>query len=171
MGQQLERAQTQLEAETQSRQEIQQAQTQLMGFLQLAEGQQAQAQLRQQLEEAQRQLQAQKENFLAEQARLEARTKELQAAQAEVEQKVKFLTERLATENQHPQGGEQEAGTIGKSRSELEAELAENRQIQARLRQQLEETQKQLEALGRKRLASNVSSRHRLRNCRLLRSL
>jgi len=64
-----------------------------------------------------------------------------------VEQKVKLLTEKLATENQRPQGGEQQAGEIGKTRSELEAELAENKQIQARLRQQLEETQKQLEAL------------------------
>jgi predicted nucleic acid-binding Zn-ribbon protein len=87
--------------------------------------------LDQQLQEAHKQLQAQKQNFLAEQSKLEARTRDLQDNLAAVEQKAASLTNTSAAE----------------SRGDLEAELAENKQIQARLRQQLAVVQRQLEEL------------------------
>ncbi|HEV2436629.1 MAG TPA: response regulator, partial [Verrucomicrobiae bacterium] len=96
LAQRYREAQEQLQAETQLRHELQQAEKQLVRFLQLAENKQAQEHVRQQLEEAQKQLQVQRENYLAEQSRLETRTRELQAAQAEAEQKAASLAEMLA---------------------------------------------------------------------------
>ena len=147
MGQQLEEAQTQLQAETQLRQEFQQAQQQLRRFLQLAENQQAQAQLRQQLEEHRATAGAEGE--------LPGRADQAGSADQGIAggpggggaEGQASLTEALAEETKRREGAEQQAGEIGQRRSELEAELAENKQAQARLRQQLEEVQRQLQAL------------------------
>src|SRR5207253_1820066 len=87
---------------------------------------------------------SQKELPAQESPRLEAH--ELQAAQAEVMQRVKRLTETLAEETKRREGAERQAGEIGQYRSKLEAELAENKQAQARLQQELEASQKQLRA-------------------------
>jgi DNA-binding response OmpR family regulator len=146
LGQQLQQTQTHLHAETQLRQEWQQAQQHMRNVLQLAENQHAQAQSRQQMEEAQQQQRAQEENYLAEQAKLKARTQELQSVLAPVEQKVKQLTEELAKETKRREGAERQAGELDRRRSELEAELATNKQAQERLRQQLAEVKRQLRA-------------------------
>ena len=53
----------------------------------------------------------------------------------------------LAEETKRREGAEQQAGEFGKRRSELETELEQNKQAQARLRQQLEEVQKQVQTL------------------------
>src|SRR5207249_7616502 len=68
-------------------------------------------------------------------------------------QKVASLTELLAQETKRREGAEHQAGEVGKRRTELEAELAQNKQAQARLRQQLEEIQKQAQALKSNHLA------------------
>jgi chromosome segregation ATPase len=116
-------AHQQLQTETQLRQELQQAEKQLVSFLQLAE----------------------KQNYLVEQSRLEPRTLGLEAAEADAMQRVKRLTNALAKETRRREGAEQQAGNIGQRRSELEAQLAESQQTQARLHQELQESKKQLE--------------------------
>src|SRR5439155_554453 len=80
-------------------------------------------QLRQELESAHEQAHGQQTISLAEQTRLEARIQELQSAHSGVEQQVKKLTETLQEETKLRQGAEQQAGEIGKQRSELQAEI------------------------------------------------
>jgi chromosome segregation ATPase len=110
----------------------------------LEENQQQQGELQEELDAAQKQLKMLHEKYLDEQSRLEARTKELESAKVVVEEQVRRLNEALAEEIKRREGAEQEAGEISQRRSELEAELARNQQIQARLQQQLDEASKQL---------------------------
>lgn len=142
----------------------------------LAEKQPALARLQEQLKQAQQQRQALEENYRGERAKLEARTKELQSAEAPLGEKIKLLTEALARETKRREAVERlavdafkrrrelesklathlaaertlqrelEAPDHGKQRIELAAELAENRQAQTKLREDLAESQKQLQA-------------------------
>src|SRR5262249_8867985 len=80
----------------------------------------------------------------AEQPGLTARATELQAAQADVLQQVKRLTESLTAETRRREGAEQQAGETDRQRKELESQLAEAKQVQADLRQDLERALKQL---------------------------
>jgi chromosome segregation ATPase len=70
----------------------------------------------------------------------------LQAKQTDLEQKVEQLTEALAGETKRRESTEQRAGEIDRRRSDLEAELAGNKQAQAQLRQELGALQKHLRA-------------------------
>src|SRR6185295_9419536 len=79
------------------------------------------------------------------QSKLEARTKELEASQSPVEQKIASLTESIAKEA--GQAVDDPSGDIAKRRSQLETELAETKQAQSRLREQLDEVQRQLKAI------------------------
>src|SRR5262249_28460048 len=112
----------------------------------LAKNKQAHAQLRQELEASQKHLHAHQESSRTEQTRLEGQAQELQAAKLEVERQVTRLMERLAAESWRREGAEQQAGELGLRRSALEAELANNKQAQAQLSQELEASQKQLQA-------------------------
>jgi chromosome segregation ATPase len=112
----------------------------------LARNNQAQAQLRYELQASQQQLQSQQESFNTEQTWLETRTQQLQSAKVEVEQKVTELTEALTQETRLRKGAEQQAGEISLRRDELETELAKNTQVQAQLRNELEESQNQFQA-------------------------
>src|SRR5258708_30853439 len=60
--------------------------------------------------------------------------------------RAKRLTETLAEETTHRKVAEQQAGEISQRRSELEAELAKNKQAEALLRQRVEALQKPLRA-------------------------
>src|SRR5262249_34263549 len=79
-------------------------------------------------------------------SKLEARIKELQGAQLAAEQKAASLTDSLAPETKRRESAEQQAAEIGKHRSQLEAELVQNKQAQTELRQELERVQKELES-------------------------
>ena len=142
----------------------------------LARNKLEQAQLQEELEQVQRQLQTLKENYLTEKSRLEGRTEELLAEQSVLEQKLRNLNEALAFETKRRgaiekmavesfkrcrelegQLAKQQAGekTLqgqlehpenAKRRGELEAELARNKEVQAKLCEQLRKAQKQLQA-------------------------
>jgi hypothetical protein len=87
-------------------------------------------------------LEVSQKNSHAEQTRLETRAKDLQATQADVLQQVKKLTETLAEETKHRAIAERQKGEIGQRRSELEAELTENKQAQTWCGWALEAAQK-----------------------------
>jgi len=106
----------------------------------------AEGQLRQELEAAQKQLQALHDSSSSERTRLEARTQEVLAAKLEAERQVQRLTDSLAQETARRQGVEKQVDDFSKRRSELEAQLTQNKQTQAQLQSELEELQKQLEA-------------------------
>lgn len=76
----------------------------------------------------------------------EIRAQELEAALASVEEKVNSLNEALAAETKRSEGAEQKATEAGQQRSSLEAELAASNEAQAKLRAQLDEQQKKLDA-------------------------
>jgi len=59
-----------------------------------------------------------------------------------VEQKLKQVMEAFAAETNRRKDIEQQMGEIGERRGELEAVLANNSQVQAQLRQELETSQK-----------------------------
>src|SRR2546421_210077 len=102
------------------------------------------APLRQELEASQKQLRSHQESSSAEQASLQGQFKEWDGAKSEVELEVKRLTEALGNETQRRENAESRAGETGLHRSDLESELAKNKQAQAPLRQELESAQKQL---------------------------
>ena len=104
-------------------------------------------QVRQELELSQKRQNEQLENSGAEQTKLQDRIKELQAVQTEVEQKVVTLTPALEQETKRREGAEQQAGELGQLRGKLETALAAARQEHANLRQELEQAQKQQQAL------------------------
>jgi chromosome segregation ATPase len=127
----------------------------------LAENKQAQARLQHDLEVSQTQLQAQRATSRSEQTRLEARANELEAAQADLWQQVKRLTETLGAETTRREDAERQTSEIGQRRSELEAELAQNKQAQARLQQDLGVSKAHLQAQRENYLAeqSKVEAR------------
>ena len=112
----------------------------------LAASEQAREMLEGDLEVARRELQALRLGRTAEESELEARTMDLQASQADAEQKVRTLTEALTAETSRWEGAEQMALETAKRQSELEVELAEISKAQVQVRQQLEESQSQLQA-------------------------
>src|SRR5262249_23682969 len=74
-------------------------------------------------------------------ARLEAQMQELQGHWAAVEERINFLTEALAAQTRRRMDAEQQAGEHANRQSQLEAELAGQRQVQAYLQKELEDTQ------------------------------
>ena len=112
----------------------------------LAASSTAQEQLRAQLEEQQKKLDGQVQAHQTELGQLAGRTKELEICRADVEEKVKTLTEALAAEAKRSETAEQQAAEVDERRNALEAELASSKQAQARLREQMAEQQKQLDA-------------------------
>src|SRR5262249_1215132 len=70
------------------------------------------------------------------------------ATQAAVDQKLAKLTQAFAQALKRREGAEPKAGEYSeRRRQELEAEVTQNKQEQTRLRQELEQVQKQLQAV------------------------
>src|SRR5262249_26957129 len=112
----------------------------------LTEHKETEAQLRREVGQTQKKLQTQQGSSGTGQNKLQARIKELQGAHSAVEQKGNALTETLTQETKTPGSAERQANEVGKHHSELETELARNTEAQAKLREELETSQKQLQA-------------------------
>src|SRR5262249_36412661 len=75
----------------------------------------------------------------------EPRTQELLAMQGEIVQRVRRLMDALAQETRRRQGAEQQADELDRHRTELEAELTQNKEAQAQLQQELETSRQKLQ--------------------------
>jgi chromosome segregation ATPase len=112
----------------------------------LAENKEAQEKLRLQLDEANKKLQALQQSSDAQQTGLEAEIRGLQAAKSEVDRELKRLSDELAEQTRARTGAEQQVGESGRQRTQLEAALAESKETHAKLRLQLDEAHRQLQA-------------------------
>src|SRR5258706_3836454 len=112
----------------------------------LAENQKTREALEGQLEAAQQELQVLRLGGAANQTELETKAKDLQASQVDVDKRVRTLTEELALETRRRKKAEQKTDAATKREKDLQTQLAERRQAQIKVGEQLAESQSQLQA-------------------------